>query len=285
MTQSANLLSAQALKRELADKQRQQALKLLDASWYLPSQAIDCQAQFAQAHILGAGFFDIDRVCNQESALPHMLPTAEIFAKAVGNLGIDNEDKVVVYDTAGLLSAARVWWMFKVFGHSEVKVLNGGLPAWRAADGAISSSIVEHKPKTYHARINPALVASQSEVERHIAQKDTLLLDARPLARFQGKAPEPRAGLSSGHMPGARCLPVSEFVVDGFLKPEKALRETLKRAGVTPDSNMITTCGSGITAAIITLALAECGYGLQKLYDGAWTEWASNVAPNLIVKQ
>lgn len=284
MTQSSNLISVDALKQALLA-----SAKLLDASWYLPTQGVDSRAAFQQAHIAGAQFFDIDLVCDQQSPYPHMLPNATQFSQAVGELGIGNDDTVIVYDTAGLFSAARVWWMFKVFGHEHIQVLQGGLPAWVANGGELTDLVIKPTATQYQATLEPSLLVDIEQLQSickspNRQENATLILDARPAGRFQGRDPEPRAGLSSGHMPGAVSLPVSELLDNGFLRPREQLRQIFSALNITTDSRLITTCGSGVTAAIITLALAECGFGLQQLYDGAWSEWAATVSPEWIIK-
>lgn len=284
MTASENLISVEGLKGAVSA-----SIKLLDASWYLPSQNIDSHAAFNIGHIPGAQFFDIDKICELRSPFPHMLPSEAQFSQAISQLGISSDDAIVVYDTAGLFSSARVWWMFKVFGHENVKVLNGGLPAWIAGGGVLSSTQEAPTPTNYSATLNSAYLADREQILEVCQSPGNLghlasILDARPAGRFQGVDPEPRPELSSGHMPRAISLPASELIENGFLHSRDELQKIFASLQLSPETRIITTCGSGVTAAIITLALAECGFGLQRLYDGAWAEWAATVPPELIVK-
>ncbi len=272
----SNLVSSAQLKQAGDDP----AIKILDCSWYLPNQQRDAYAEFQQAHIPGAVFFDIDQICDQSSGLPHMLPTSELFAAEVSKLGISNASSVIVYDGSGLFSAARVWWMFKVFGHHDVKVLDGGLPAWRRDDGALShqdaqKSVVRNR---FAATFKGRYVATKQDIIDNLSTNTAVVVDARSAARFSGQAPESRPELKSGHMPNAISLPFEVLLRDGSLKPMTELREIFSNLNLDSSSKIVTSCGSGVTAAIITLALAEAGYGLQRLYDGAWVEWASDSA-------
>ncbi len=253
----------------------QENVKIIDGSWYLPSDKVDSRKEFELKHIPSAQFFDIDLISDRESELPHMLPSAEVFATAVGEMGISNDDHIVVYDTAGLFSAARVWWTFKVFGHDNVQVLDGGLPAWLAQSGNLESINISVYPRDFTAELNTELVSDKARLIRNISDKQYTVLDARPEPRFLGTAPEPRPGLPSGHMPESVSVSSSCLISNGRLKPRKELINIFNAAKVTQSTRVITSCGSGVTAAIITLALAECGYGLNRLYDGAWAEWGA----------
>lgn len=250
-------------------------LRVIDASWYMPAAARDTQQEFDQQHVPGAVFFDIDKICDTNSELPHMLPSAEQFGEAVGELGISNDSDIIVYDTAGLFSAARVWWMFKSFGHRRVRVLDGGMPAWVFAGGELSSTAAAPRAVKYTANLDGSMLASKALLIENSVTAAYLVLDARSRDRFYGRAPEPRPGLSAGHMPNSVSLPFDQLLDDGKLKSREQLLTILHNNGVSQDSQIITTCGSGVTAAIITLALAETGFGLHQLYDGAWSEWAS----------
>lgn len=260
---------------ELANIANQANVHILDTSWYLPAKQRDCQQEFLDCHIPGAHFFDIDVVSDHSSDLPHMLPSAELFAQTVGGLGIVNQDRVIVYDTAGLFSAARVWWMFKVFGHQDVLVLNGGLPAWQAAGLPVSNELNKPGAVEYKAILSAAMVRDKSDMISNAESGECVVLDARPHARFTGQDPEPRPELSSGHMPNSVSLPFDQLIENGHLKPVEQLKAIFASLDVHQSSQLITSCGSGVTAAIITLALAEAGLGLHSLYDGAWSEWAA----------
>jgi thiosulfate/3-mercaptopyruvate sulfurtransferase len=274
MTTSDQLITTQELSSAL-ETEGNENIAILDCSWYLPTQQRNAQAEFATSHIPSARFFDIDAVCDKNSDLPHMLPTAESFSSAVGELGIDNNSLVVTYDGAGLFSAARVWWMFHVFKHHNVRVLNGGLPKWITEDRELEQDIQPQPTCHFDANRSDELVVSLTNVLENCSSQEAVVLDARSSARFDGTAPEPRAELSSGHMPGAISLPFDQLQSNGQLKPAEELRAIFNKLGVTGADPIVTTCGSGVTAAIITLALAEAGFGLHQLYDGAWSEWAA----------
>jgi thiosulfate/3-mercaptopyruvate sulfurtransferase len=258
---------------ELAERLGEPGLRVLDASWHLDGR--DARAGFEVAHIPGALFFDLDASSDQYSPYPHMLPPPGVFTERMEDLGIGAGNKVVVYDTAGLFSAARVWWMLTTMGLSDVRVLDGGLPAWRAAGGAIDSGRAQRpRPGDFKARRDDRRIADR------IAVRDALaggfqVVDARGAARFRGETPEPRPGLLSGHMPGALNLPYADVLdADGLMKRGAALADAFRAAGVDIDRPVITTCGSGVTAAILTLALAELGRP-SRLYDASWAEWGS----------
>lgn len=261
------LISTDDLARDLAAPD----LRIVDASWHLDGR--DARAEFERLRIPGAVFFDLDAVSNHSTDLPHMLPTAAAFARAAGDLGISATDRIVVYDTVGLFSAARVWWTFRLMGARDVRVLDGGLPRWRAEDRPTESGPVSLRPTAFfEPRERPGVVADMATVLAALTG-DAQIVDARPAPRFMGEAAEPRAGLRSGHMPGALNLPFKALLDDtGRLLPAADLRARFADAGVTFDRPIITSCGSGVTAAILTLALAELGED-SALYDGAWAEW------------
>ena len=259
----------------LADHLDDPDVKIIDGSWRLPGGAEPARAAFLDAHIPGAVFFDLDAVADPDTDLPHMLPTATAFADAVGALGVSDSDRVIVYDEAGLFSAARVWWTFRAFGHAAVAVLDGGLPKWRAEGRPVESGAPAPRPAAYRVAASaPFAVADAAMVRRAIDASDRIILDARPQPRFAGLAPEPRAGLRGGAMPGARSLPHTELLDDdGALKPPDALGEALASRGVDQNAPVVATCGSGVTAAVIVLALERLGWRGHALYDGAWAEW------------
>lgn len=265
---STNLIRVDELFERLKDPH----IRIVDASWYMPSDKLNCGEQYRVQHIPGAVFFDIDEISDQSSPLPHMLPSAAQFANAVGELGIGNDDQLIIYDSSGLFSAARVWWMFQVFGHSAVAILDGGLPAGYALQSGQASVEKKH----FTATLDQTRVINKLQMLANSKTGERIVLDARSLARFDGAAPEPRPGLPSGHIPNSRSLPFNELVSQGRLRPVVELRAILESHGAGQDTSVITSCGSGVTAAIISLALHEAGYGLQGLYDGAWVEWASS---------
>lgn len=254
----------------------------VDASWHLPNMDRDASAEFLKSHIPGAVFFDIDAVSDTDSDLPHMLPTAEDFAQAMAQLGIGATQHVVVYDSTGLFSAARVWWMFQVFGHANVQLLDGGLPGWvQIGEGTDSGSAsITAATNPIPAKLNESRVCDCDHVLQAIQTNSACILDARPKARFDAAVPEPRKGLRSGHMPSAQSLPFTELLhadADKVmrLKPEAELKDLLDDYGATGHQPVITTCGSGVTAAVITLALTVAGFEPGCLYDGSWSEWGS----------
>jgi thiosulfate/3-mercaptopyruvate sulfurtransferase len=249
-------------------------MRLLDATYYLPNEAKDAASLFQAAHLPGARFFDIDQVVDTTSSLPHMLPTPETFATAVAALGVSNTDHVIVYDQRGLFSAARLWWMFRVFGHANVSVLDGGLPAWVEAGGAVASGApCPAAPGQFRAGFRPSLVRSLEQMRANLHSHAELVLDARAAGRFDGSVPEPRPGMRSGHIPGAKSLPFTELLQDGKMLPPAILRAKFAGLGVTGDSRVVTSCGSGVTAAVLTLGLAVAGLPQGALYDGSWSEW------------
>jgi len=234
----------------------------------------DAYADYLKRHIPGAAFFPIDEIADRTTALPHMLAPAEAFEKAVGAMGVGNRSRVVVYDDQGLFSAARVWWTFRTMGHLEVAVLDGGLPKWIAEGRPVTAEIPRPAMQKFHAAFDPGRLADHRRVQTALAG-DALVLDARPEARFRGAEAEPRPGLRRGHMPGAVSVPASSVMTpDGRLKPPAELRRIFEAAGLD-GRPVIATCGSGITAAILALALETLGRRPAALYDGSWAEWGS----------
>ncbi|KAB0682038.1 3-mercaptopyruvate sulfurtransferase [Aureimonas leprariae] len=261
--------------KELADRLGSPDLPIVDASWHLPAQGRDAKAEFAAAHVPGAVFFDHDAVVDPGSTLPHALPSPEGFAAAAGALGVAETDKIVVYDGLGLFSAPRAWWLFRTFGARRVRLLDGGFPAWRAAGLPTESGSAHPLPKTFHPTFDADAVVTLAEMRQHVETGDVAVADARSAERFEGSAPEPRAGVRSGHIPGARSLPFTVLGREGRLKTPAELRAEFERAGIDPAAPVVTSCGSGITAAVINFALASLGNTEARLYDGSWTEWGS----------
>lgn len=269
---SSGLVSAAWLAGRLEDP----ALRIVDGSWYLPSSGRDAAAEYRTAHIPGAVFLDLDAASDPRSPLPHMLPSEADFAARVGALGIGNGTDVVVYDGSGAnLSAARVWWMFRAFGHEQVAVLDGGLPRWRAQGLPLEAGRVTPPPATFAARRAPHVVVHDLDrVRRSLEAGAEQIVDMRSADRFAGREPEPRPGLRGGHIPGSRSLPYTELVgPDGTLLPPDALRHRLQAAGVDISRPVIATCGSGVSACALIHALHVLGSGEAALYDGAWAEW------------
>jgi thiosulfate/3-mercaptopyruvate sulfurtransferase len=246
----------------------------LDATYYLPNEGFDARALFLDAHVPGTKFFDLDAVCDRSTDLPHMLPAPEIFADAVAALGVNASSQVVVYDQRGVFSSARLWWMFRVFGHDRVVVLDGGLPAWISAGGAVEKGEPEAVAAgDFVAGFRDDKIRGMAEMRRNLATGGELVLDARATGRFDGSVPEPRAGMRSGHIPGAVSLPFTELLESGQMLPAAKLREKFAAVGVGPESRVVTSCGSGVTAAVLTLGLAVAGLPEGALYDGSWAEW------------
>lgn len=250
-------------------------VKIVDASWRMPGNP-PARLDHEKRRIPGAVFFDLDAVADRSTPLPHMLPPADEFAMAVGAMGIAEDDAVIVYDDAGLFSAARVWWTFRAMGHERVSVLDGGLPKWLAEKRAVETGLAAPEPAQYSATSPRRLARSADEVRAFLRNSAGVLLDARPSLRFSGEAAEPRPGLRRGRMPGAVNLPHSLLVSGtGELKPLHELARIFHDRNVHAETDVITSCGSGVTAAALALALERLGHRRHALYDGAWTEWGA----------
>ena len=248
-------------------------LVLVDASWYMPAAARDGRAEYLASHLPGAVFFGIDDIADKTTTLPHMLPSPEDFAAAVGRLGIADTDTIVVYDEAGIFSAPRVWWTFRTMGARDVRVLDGGGPKWRAEGRPTEAGAVTRAAKTFVPHFQPELVQDFDSVLGLTQSHARTIIDARPGERFRGEAPEPRAGLASGHIPGSVSVPAGTVSQDGQMKPAGELATLFREAGVDVTQPIITSCGSGITASTMALALALAGAKDVAVYDGSWTEW------------
>lgn len=249
-------------------------LAIVDASWYLPAQNRNGHEEYQSSRIPGAQYFNIDQISDTDSSLPHMLPTAEQFGAAVGAMGIAHDDHIVVYDGMGIFSSARVWWMFKIMGATNVQVLEGGFDRWKDAGHPIETGAPDSSPtKQFTAQLDVSKVRAVHDIRKNIQSNAAKVLDARPSSRFTGETPEPRAGLRSGHMPGAGSLPIDQLQVDGRMKEASELVKIFANHGIDENTHVITSCGSGVTAAVITLALETAGHTNNSLYDGSWSEW------------
>jgi thiosulfate/3-mercaptopyruvate sulfurtransferase len=251
-------------------------LMIFDATKYLPNEPFDGLTKYREAHIPGARFFDIDVVADPDTSLPHMAPTAGRFARLMGEMGISNATRVIFYDQKGLQSSARGWWLMKLFGHEKAAVLDGGLPKWLAEGRATESGAAKPAtPASYTPDFRADLVKGIGDVKRIIADGGALILDARAKGRFDGTAPEPRPGLPSGHMPGAKSVPFNELLnADFTMKDAASLRARFAAAGADGGQPIVTSCGTGVTACILALGLKQAGLGDAAIYDGSWTEWA-----------
>jgi len=260
----------------LQEHLEQPGLSILDASWYFPFQNRDAIAEYERAHIPGAVFFDHEKLSDPDSALPHTLAKAEAFGAAVSSMGITNDDTIVVYDGPGMYTSPRVWWMFRTMGAKKVFVLDGGFDNWKAQGRPVTDEVTKIAPSAFVAKFDAGQVASLAEMRDIVKSGSRQIADARSAGRFTGVDPEPRQGLRSGHMPGARSVPSSSLADKGYLKDLNGLRKVLDDAGVDLSRPVVTSCGSGITAAVITLALESLGHTDNKLYDGSWSEWGAH---------
>ncbi|MDP3489277.1 MAG: 3-mercaptopyruvate sulfurtransferase [Phenylobacterium sp.] len=260
----------------LASRLGEPDLRVVDATWYMPAENRPGLSEFERGHIPGAVFFDIDQIADRTLDLPHMLPDPKAFTAAASRLGLAPAHRIVVYDGQGIFSAPRVWWTLRVMGFEQVAVLDGGLKAWRAAGLPLDSGAPTLEPAPSSARPQLDLVRDLDAVLAALADPQVQILDARPAPRFRGEAPEPRPGLRGGHMPGACNLPWSAVVdADGTLRSPTELRAAFAVAGINLDRPIITTCGSGVSAAVLALALARLGVDRVPIYDGSWSEWGA----------
>ncbi|WP_421993020.1 sulfurtransferase [Roseococcus sp.] len=268
-----DLVSTEWLAAELGKP----GLLVFDTTKYLPNEPFDGKTKFLEAHIPGARFFDIDEVADPDATLPHMIPSAARFEKLMGQLGVSNASRIVFYDQKGLQSSARGWWLMRLFGHLNAAVLDGGLPKWLKEGRAVETgAAAAPAPATYVADFIAGRVLGIGDLKQVLAKGDKLVLDARAAGRFKGSAPEPRPGLPSGHMPGAANIPFNElFAADGTMLPKAALLARFAAAGADGARPLVTSCGTGVTACILTLGAVRAGLPEPAVYDGSWTEWAS----------
>ncbi|ACB94861.1 3-mercaptopyruvate sulfurtransferase [Beijerinckia indica] len=273
MGDPAFFVSTEWLAAELGKSNSLQDLAIIDATFFMPDEKRDAKAEYIARHIPGAVYFDIDAIADHTTDLPHMLPSPEQFAEAAGKLGLAENIRLVVYDASGLLGAPRVWWTLRLFGARDVKILEGGLPQWIAEGRPVESGEVQPKPRTFTPTFDSAGVVNAATVNAASAGKTSQIIDARAAPRFRGEVPEPRAGLRSGHIPNSLNLPWREVVAEGRLKSPQDIEKAFSAIGFDPQQPVITTCGSGVTAAILLLALENIGQRGIRLYDGSWTEW------------
>lgn len=248
-------------------------LVVIDGSWYLPQLGRDARREHDAGHIPGAIFFDHDEVVEPGIDLPHALPTPRHFAQYAGSMGVRRDDTIVVYDGPGFFSAPRVWWMFRVMGAEKVFLLDGGLDGWTAEDRPLTREQTRMAGCLFEVDFDAGRVASLDDMRRIVETREAQIADARPAGRFSGADPEPRPGMRSGHMPGARNLPFMRLLKDGHLLPADELKRAFAEAGIDLEKPVVTSCGSGVTAAVITLALESVGHTDNRLYDGSWSQW------------
>lgn len=258
----------------LADRLRAPDIRVVDGTWFMPAEGRSGHEEYLQAHIPGAVFFDIDAIADKANDLPHMLPSPEAFAKAAGALGLSRDVDIVIYDTHGIRSAARVWWTLRVMGYSKVYVLDGGLKTWLAEHRPVEAGEIFPRAAELEPAFDADLVRNADDIRALLTSGQGRVVDARAASRFTGETPEPRAGLRSGHMPGAANVPWEGVIAeDGTLKSERDLKAVFKNAGVNLSKPIVTSCGSGVTASVLALALARLGLDRVAVYDGSWTEW------------
>jgi len=257
----------------LADRLKDDRLSIVDGSWYLPAQNRDARSEYEAAHIPGAVFFDQDEVVEPGAGLPHSLPSPGAFARHAGAMGISRNDAIVAYDGLGIFSAPRVWWLFRAMGARDVFVLDGGFGSWQAGGFPVTSERTGIAPAKFDAKFDETAVAAFDAMRATVEAGSAQIADARPAGRFAGVDPEPREGMRRGHMPGARNIPAFDLSRDGFLLPLDDLRNTIETAGIDMRRPVVTTCGSGVAAAVISMALQSLGHTDNRLYDGSWSEW------------
>lgn len=253
-------------------------VRVVDGTYYLPNEGLNAQEEYQRHHIPGAVFFDIDDIAESDTSLPHMLPSPVKFSSKVRKLGLGDGVRIVVYDQRGLFSSARVWWTFRYFGHEDVAILDGGLPKWMAEDRPVTDEITYPRERHFTPRMNSFLLREKEQMVYNLETKREQVLDARPQGRFEGKQPESRAGLRSGRIPGSKSLPHNVLLdpETQCLLPAEALRSKFEAAGIDMAKPVVTTCGSGITASALALALDLAGHRDVAVYDGSWAEWGAD---------
>lgn len=262
----------------LANHLQSPDLIVLDGSWHLPNSGRDAKTEYIGEHIPGALFFDIDDLSDEKSDLPHMLPSTVKFASRMKKMGVGDGARIVVYDSTGIFSAARVWWTFRAMGHGDVAVLNGGLKKWKAEGRPVEDGPAPKRSERHYSPLqNTEIIRDLDEMKALLAKGNAQIVDARPAGRFEGKDPEPRPGLRSGHMPGAKNIPSQALLnADGTFKSPDELAALFKAVGINVAKPVVTTCGSGVTASMLALALAVLGQTNAAVYDGSWAEWGKD---------
>ena len=250
-------------------------VRIVDGSFFLPAQKRDPKAEFENQHIPGSVFFDIDEIADTASPLPHMLPSVEKFSSRVRKLGLGDGNKIIVYDSSPMTGACRVWWMFRAMGHKDVAVLDGGLPKWMAEGRPVTDDPTPPRERHFTARLDNTLVRSLDDVKGLLDSKREQVVDARAANRFRGEVPEPRAGLRGGHMPGSFNVPFGQVLQDGRLAAPDKIAAAFRQAGVDLDKPVVTSCGSGVTASILSFAIDALGKQPTRVYDGSWSEWGA----------
>ncbi len=260
----------------LAEHMEAPDVRIVDASWHMPFTGRNPRAEYEAEHIPGAVFFDIDDIADTDNPLPHMVPSPEKFSSRMRKLGLGDGNRIVVYDTLGLVTAARAWWLLRLFGHQDVAILDGGLPKWKAEGRAVEDAPVKPAERHFTARINSFLLREKDQIARNIGMEREQVLDARSAGRFSGDEPEPREGLRGGHIPGSLNLPYTDLLNsdDKTFRGADELKATFDRAGLDFKKPVITSCGSGVTACVLAFGLHLLGHHRVAVYDGSWTEWA-----------
>ena len=260
----------------LAEHMEAPDVRIVDASWHMPATGRNPRAEYEAEHIPGAVFFDIDEIADTDNPLPHMVPSPEKFSSRMRKLGLGDGNRIVIYDTLGLVSAARAWWLLRLFGHQDVAILDGGLPKWKAEGRAVEDTPVKPAERHFTARINSFLLREKDQIARNIGMEREQVLDARSAGRFSGDEPEPREGLRGGHIPGSLNLPYTELLnsEDKTFRGADELKATFDRTGLDFKKPVITSCGSGVTACVLAFGLHLLGHHRVAVYDGSWTEWA-----------
>nr|XP_060632973.1 3-mercaptopyruvate sulfurtransferase isoform X2 [Anolis sagrei ordinatus] len=282
------LVSAKWVSEAIKSSQPGLAVRLLDASWYLPKMKRDPRIEFEERHIPGAAFFDIDQCSDRASPYDHMLPTAGDFAEYVSKLGVSNDSHVVVYDASdqGLFSAPRVWWMFRVFGHDAVSLLDAGLKNWLREGYPVSSGKSRSTPADFHASLDKSMVKTHKDIKENIESRHFQVVDARAAGRFRGVEPEPREGIEPGHIPGSVNIPFTDFLTEeGLEKSPETIQSLFQEKKVDLSKPLVATCGSGVTACHVALGAYLCGKPDVAIYDGAWVEWFMRARPEHIISE